>query len=247
MVKQILSEEFRRMQKLAGIKIDEIKVNKPGFLPIVQPRTDEEVEGNYEIIYDNLINNIKRFKNRIAKHLNITDKDLLNKFLTYYVNSCADVEDQGEEQDYKDITLEEFLEDIAVAYKYSKPADLEPNPNYDTFTIQDIQEIKVNKPGPLQIPEGWTEFEQIFNDEEKIDFGGEFVKGFTAPAEGWDPNNLDTIYIIKTPNYEYIVNLYIPFYDEISSTFNSYSLAEAEALRIMNEIENNWDEEEEEI
>ena len=115
-----------------------------------------------------------------------------------------------------------------------------------------IDEIKVNKPGPLQIPEGWTEFEQIFNDEEKIDFGGEFVKGFTAPADGWDDNNLDTIYIIKTPNYEYIVDLYIPFDDDTSSTFNSYSLAEAEAVRLMNEIADEWekedeDEEEEEI
>jgi hypothetical protein len=131
--------------------LSEIKVNKPGtFLPIVQPRTDEEAEeDDYEIIYDNLIANIKRFKDKIAKHLNITDKDLLNQILAYYVNGYGEVEHYGGERDYKDITLEEFLEDIALVYEYSEPADLEPDPNYDTITIQDIQEIKVNKPNPL--------------------------------------------------------------------------------------------------
>jgi hypothetical protein len=113
------------------------------------------------------------------------------------------------------------------------------------FTIQDIQEIKVNKPGPLQIPEGWTEFKEIFDDEEKEGFGGEFVKGFNAPMEGWDYNNMDRIYIIKTPNSEYMVSLYLPFYDEINSTFNSYSLAEAEAVRLMNELADEWEKEEE--
>lgn len=114
--------------------LNEIRVNNPDteFLPIVQLDTGDK----YLINYDNVITNIKRFKDKIAKYLDITDKNQLNKLLTYYVNYKLNTLYNDL---YKDITLEEFLDNIANSIEDIEPEDLEPT-EYDAISIQDIQE-----------------------------------------------------------------------------------------------------------
>ena len=122
-------------------ELDEIKVNKPSgeLYPIV------DVEG--DINYKNLVKNVKKFKRKIAAKLQIEDTNLLNRLLTFYVNAFTEVEHQGEQGLYLDITVDEMIADIKGWYEGSQDDDWEPDPEYDVVTIEDIAEIKINKPG----------------------------------------------------------------------------------------------------
>ena len=131
-----------RGQKTAGglskVKINEIKVNKPNELYSV-------VNSDLNIDYDNLIRNIKIHKNKIQSKLGITDIDKLNKFLTFYINCYTEVEHQGDEELYVDMSLNDFLEDIEEMYKASPEEEWAPDPEYDVVTINDILESNLSE------------------------------------------------------------------------------------------------------
>ena len=118
--------------------LNEIRVNEPDFFyPIVNSDTN--------INYDNLIKNIKIHKNKIQSKLGITDKDKLNELLTFYINTYTEVEHQGDEDLYIDMSLEDFIEDIKGFYEGSTEEDWAPDPTYDVVTIKDILESSLNE------------------------------------------------------------------------------------------------------
>jgi hypothetical protein len=123
--KQFLKEEIYK-------KLLEVKISKPGELyPIV--------DSSMNIDYDNLVKNIKKYKGTIKSRLKITDIDELNEFLTHYVNAYSEIEHQGDQELYLDMSLEEFMSDIEAVYGYTDKEDWDSSPEYDTITINDIK------------------------------------------------------------------------------------------------------------
>lgn len=109
-----------------------------------------------------------------------------------------------------------------------------------------ITEIKVNNPN-IEIPSGWTD-----NDvsEFEPDEDGVVVKQYTAPMEGWDPNH-DEIVTIFEKDGIFKIQVYIPFGDygfgDDESKFKNFNDALREAVSIMNELKEDWEEDEDDF
>jgi hypothetical protein len=179
-----IKDSYVRFEK----SIDEIKVEKPNeFYDFL------DSDGN--VVIENVIKNIKKFKNQIADKLDVTDIERLNKFLTHYANAVLETEDFGDADLYEGLTLEEFLDDIKALYDTSYEQNWEPNleQDYDTITIQDIQEIRINTPGkPLKfvvtkrindVLQGSVYFKDILldNTATKLDEEGKPIHVHIAP------------------------------------------------------------------
>jgi hypothetical protein len=121
--------------------LKEITLQPLSFLPMVNLKNDGDEY--YVFNYENIIKNLKGFKHIIAKHLGIPISPELNNFLAYYVNELQEMEHAGETDVYADITFQEFLDDIKGVHEYSSPEDWVPNPNYDIYSVADLQEITI--------------------------------------------------------------------------------------------------------
>ncbi len=124
--------------------LKEITLQPLSFLPMVDLKNDGDEY--YVFNYENIIKNLKGFKHIIAKHLGIPISPELNNFLAYYVNELQEMEHAGETDVYADITFQEFLDDIKGVHEYSSPEDWVPNPNYDIYSVADLQEITLSTP-----------------------------------------------------------------------------------------------------
>lgn len=113
-----------------------------------------------------------------------------------------------------------------------------------------LNEIKVNDPSKIPIPDGWVEREldsdyQDFTPEEKEKYENyyEVINVFSAPMEGWDDENDDLIYIKRDSMGKYFITIYYAFGDSEDSEekFNSYSEVKKFAIDKMNKIKKDWD------
>jgi hypothetical protein len=142
-----ISATPRKSDTLPGVELEEIKVNKPtsDMLPLVDCDGDD-----CSMNYENIIKNLKNFKPRIANMLNLPWNSLeLNEFLANYVNQgLENMEYIGESDLYKDMSLDEWLEDIKTTYDSSRDEfeRYEEDDEHNVISIQDLQEIKVNTP-----------------------------------------------------------------------------------------------------
>ena len=100
--------------------------------------TTFDENGDVSIDYDNVVKNIKKHKSLIANRLNIDNINNLNEFLVFYINALQEIEHQGEQDLYTDITLEELIEDIEGLYSGSEKEEWKSNPNFDIVTVKDI-------------------------------------------------------------------------------------------------------------
>jgi hypothetical protein len=123
--------------------IQEIKVQPSILLPMVDLETGNDGDEHYVLNYENVLKNLKGFKHIIAKHLGVPVSPELNNFLVFYISQLQEMEHQGEEEVYANITFQEFLNDIKSVYEYSSPEDWVYDPNYDIYSAEDLQEIKV--------------------------------------------------------------------------------------------------------
>lgn len=103
-------------------------------------------------------------------------------------------------------------------------------------------------PGNSETPQGWSEVE-IGSEDQDIDlYGGEIVASYSAPMEGWDENNSDSVLIIKDKSGKYKIDVYYAFGGEDEAIkdekFQSLKEAQERAVEIMEEIKEDWDEEE---
>ena len=119
-----------------------------------------------------------------------------------------------------------------------------------------ITEIKINNPN-IKIPEGWTEVENLsdYNDEDDVvELGQEIVKRDEAPMDGWDEEHEDIIEIQYIKNgaiqprdkeeYKVLASYaYGDFQQEIG-TSDTLSGALRIAYQGMEDIKNDWEEEE---
>lgn len=91
-------------------------------------------------------------------------------------------------------------------------------------------------------PKGFNPYTPTQDDNESYD--GEVVAAYTAPTDGWDENNSDTVVIVKKEDGFY-VDGYISFGDfDIKGPFKTQQEAEDEAYDIMEDIVFNWDNDE---
>jgi hypothetical protein len=112
--------------------------------------------------------------------------------------------------------------------------------------IDILKEITVNNPR-IKIPEGWSdETDSYENDADDIEiFGGKIIKAYSAPMEGWDEKNQDSVKVIKREDGKFIVNQNYAFGDNTDSEpFDSSTKAILWAIDVMEEIKEDWDEEE---
>lgn len=111
--------------------------------------------------------------------------------------------------------------------------------------FENVDEAKGSK-----IPKGWTEEKDLSNynsEGDKSLYGGEVVKSYYAPMDGWDDEHLDDIKIIKKDDGTFMIEIYYAFGGEneeaSKAEFNSLEEALSEAIDIMKEIKDSWDEE----
>jgi hypothetical protein len=109
-----------------------------------------------------------------------------------------------------------------------------------------INEIKINKPSEnykaiinkSRIPTGWDEIEPYQDEEDENIKIAEFI----APSEGWDWNNMDHVFIEKTPEGKFIIDSHVAFGDFGNAVeSNTFSEAIIDAIEIMNNFKEDWD------
>jgi len=123
--------------------IQEIKVQPLSFLPMVDLKTDNDGDEYYSLNYENVLKNLKGFKHIIAKHLDVPISPELNTFLAFYISQLQEMEHVGETDSYADMTLQELLDDIKSVHEDTSPEEWVHDPNYDMYSAEDLQEIKV--------------------------------------------------------------------------------------------------------
>lgn len=111
-----------------------------------------------------------------------------------------------------------------------------------------LSEIKTIDPRHFNNPpEGWTEDKDLktYNDDEGEIFGGEVVKVYSAPMEGWDENHSDDIYVIHLKNDKFRVDQAYAFGDWVNGDEEYDTLAHAIlfAFDLMKEISEDWTDE----
>jgi hypothetical protein len=114
-----------------------------------------------------------------------------------------------------------------------------------------LNEYKINKPdgGKIEIPSGWDEDDDYSDDPDDY-LGGDgytTIVRFSAPYEGWDPDNKDIVYIRKTPKGTFEVSISDSFtydlYDE--EEYPSLYAAKTAAVEAMKSIYEEEDDDEE--
>jgi hypothetical protein len=133
-----LTQEFNKADV-----IKEIKVQPLSFLPMVDLKTDNDGDEYYSLNYENVLKNLKGFKHIIAKHLGVPISPELNTFLAFYISQLQEMEHVGETDSYADMTLQELLDDIKSVHEDTSPEEWVHDPNYDMYSAEDLQEIKV--------------------------------------------------------------------------------------------------------
>jgi len=88
-------------------------------------------------------------------------------------------------------------------------------------------------------PEEFTPFQTNEDDNELYD--GEVIAAYSAPMEGWDENNNDTVVIVKKED-GYYVDGYIAFGEfEVKGPFNTQQEAEKTAYDTMQGLIDDWE------
>ena len=151
-----LTQEFNKADV-----IKEIKVQPLSFLPMVDLKTDNDGDEYYSLNYENVLKNLKGFKRIIATHLGIPISPELNNFLAFYISQLQEMEHAGETDSYADMTFQELLDDIKSVHEYSSPEDWVYNPNYDIYSAEDLQEIKVQPAAKFPIKATYKTYDAI--------------------------------------------------------------------------------------
>ena len=118
-----------------------------------------------------------------------------------------------------------------------------------------LNEYNINKPGKVELPTGWKQYEvdPDPDPEENIE-----VEAYSAPMEGWDEEHHDSITIMKTPDVDpetgqplrseyYIVSIFaFGEVEEDEKRFNSLPEARKRALELMSQLSQEWETDDEE-
>lgn len=98
-----------------------------------------------------------------------------------------------------------------------------------------------------KIPKEWSEYIIDDTDQDEELYGGEIIKFFSAPMDGWDEEHTDTIRIIQIPEGKYKIEIYYAFgsedEEESKKIYPTYDIALKKAIEIMEEIMDGWDDE----
>lgn len=111
-----------------------------------------------------------------------------------------------------------------------------------------IKELNVNKPSifTIQLPYGWDEYESNENNDiNDMDlYGGEVIKLYCAPSDGWDDSHTDQLRVIKKKDGKYYLNISYSFGDHglEKGPFTQSQIKQA-ILNQMEEISEDWDNE----
>jgi hypothetical protein len=108
-----------------------------------------------------------------------------------------------------------------------------------------LNEYNINKPGKIEIPNGWKKLDV---DPEPDEDGNQAIETYSAPMEGWDENHEDIVTIMKNPQGKYFLSVYIPFGDWLGDEeiYNSLYDAQKSAVEIMEELKEEWETDDEE-
>ena len=100
-----------------------------------------------------------------------------------------------------------------------------------------ILEIKVNNP-KLKIPPDWKEVEPY---SESDDYEEVTIRQWEAPMDGWDSDNVDSVYITKKGNiFKVLANYAFGSYEEPIGQSDTLYLAIKIAIGEMEKIKEHW-------
>jgi len=121
-----------------------------------------------------------------------------------------------------------------------------------------LNEYKINKPGKIEIPDGWTK--RYVDPEPDLEEDFE-VESYGAPMEGWDTDHYDVVNIMSTPKYDaladdttpletkYFIRTFIAFggMEDEDKHYDSLYDAQKRAVEVMEDIMKDWETDDEEL
>lgn len=213
------------------IELQEGKVSKKDFLREAR------------IAFPNYITNVNTFQDTI----NI----LKRKNLISEQCNCENQIDELWEPESEEDELDMRQSKIKSNFNNVEPAepdeqDLEILDNLDLFVDDDMNEIQIRS--NFKISDGWSENEIDENWANDEMWEGELVKHFSAPMEGYSEDHDDNIYVIKTSDNQYKIEIGYAFSDIESEEkmYSNLSQALDRVYEIMEEIKEDWGEDEDE-
>jgi len=113
---------------------------------------------------------------------------------------------ENSDMDAKDCVF--YLEDIIKYCQKLKKEFVEKT--YDDVLSKPEVDENLDEAGP-RIPSGWKEDRKEDIDQDEELYGGEILRRFRAPMEGWDDDHEDMVTIIKSPEGLYFLDIYTAF------------------------------------
>lgn len=243
---------------ISGIDNESLGIKSSGSFYTALTDSDW-IESNFENFDSDELEELSNVWNSIVNNKNLYEgaNSFKDKVRANYDEIVKTFDEDSQDLEYDDlIELWSKLLDAPISQVekfYNKILDFQDDapeePNTGTYLDRYLGKSSVNE-GKKGIPKGWSEEKDInlYNDESgKETYGGEVIKAYSAPMEGWDEYHTDEIKIIKKEDGNFGISAYYSFSGEDEElkkeSFNSLEAAQKRVVEVMKEIMESWDDE----